>query len=162
MRIKITNGEALKKRFTILIADRNPHVREFLKREMMAEGYHILLAKSVQEVLKFIYDNNRPLDLLILELDLPDTGGLPILKKLEDRIPNLPVVVHTYLSEYLNHPAVLCAAAIVEKKGNSIDHLKKAVSSTLRKLSSNDSNHETKEALNSINHNPSFTICKKY
>jgi len=139
--MKITNGDPLEKRFTILIADRNRHVREFLKREMVAEGYHILLAKSGQEALKCIYDHNKPLDLLILELDLPDIGGLSILEKLQDRIPTLPVVVHTYLSEYLNHRAVLNAAAIVEKKGNSIDHLKKAVSYTLGVFSPNDSNH---------------------
>lgn len=126
------NGDPLEKRFTVLIADRNPHVREFLKREMMAEGYHILLAKSTKEVLKYIYDHDRPLDLLILELDLPDIGGLPILENLQDRIPTLPVVVHTYLSEYLNHPDVLCANAIVEKKGTNIDRLKEVVSDVLQ------------------------------
>jgi len=123
----------MKKGFTILIADRNRHVREFLKREMMAEGNNILLAKSGQEVLKCIYDHNKPLDLLILELDLPDIGGLSILEKLQDRIPTLPVVVHTYLSEYLYHPDVLCANAVVEKKGTNIDRLKEVVSDVLRK-----------------------------
>jgi DNA-binding NtrC family response regulator len=132
----------LEKRCTILIADRNPHVRELLKREMIAWGYHILLAKSAQEVLHYVYDHKRPLDLLILELDLPDTSGLYILEKLQDRIPTLPVIVHTYLSEYLNHPSVMSAATVVEKNGNSIEELKKAVSHTLGEFSHHDSNNQ--------------------
>lgn len=33
------------KKFTILTADRNRNVREFLKREMIAEGYRVKVAK---------------------------------------------------------------------------------------------------------------------
>jgi len=122
----------LEKESTILIADRNRHVREFLRREMMAEGYRVRLAKTCQEVLKWVF-NQEPLDLLILDPDLPDSSGLTILEKVEDRIPRLPVVVHTLLSEYASHPAVSNIAAFVEKKGNSIERLKEVVSEELRK-----------------------------
>ena len=122
----------MEKEFTILVADRNRHVREFLKREMMAEGYRVRLAKNGREALKWIY-HHEPLDLLILDLDLPDVSELAILKKLDDRVPALPVVVHTLLSDYANHPALSGAAAFVEKAGNSIERLKKVVFETLHK-----------------------------
>lgn len=117
---------SLEKEFTILIADRNRHVRELLKREMMAEGYGVRLAKNGREVLKQVYQY-EPLDLLILDLDLPDADEVEILESIEDRIPAVPVVVHTFLSDYANKSAVLRTAVFVEKKGSSIESLKKAV-----------------------------------
>jgi DNA-binding response OmpR family regulator len=122
----------MKEPFTILIADRNPHVREFLKREMTEEGYRIRVAKNGREVLKFGF-NHEPLDLLILDPDLPDAGALDVLSKLQDRIPVLPVVVHAFLSEYMDQFAGLGSAVFVEKKGTSIDRLKKVVIDVLRK-----------------------------
>lgn len=120
-------------RFTILIADRNRHVREFLKREMLADGYRVELASNGREVLEWIY-RRHPLDLLILDLDLPGVGETSLFERLQNRVPTLPVVVHTFLSEYISHPAVLSSAALVEKKGNNIDRLKQVVYDVLRKF----------------------------
>ena len=125
--------ENMEKNFTILIADRNRHVREFLKREMTAAGYEVCLAKSGREVLKWIYADQF-LDLIILDLDLPDTSGKAILEKLENRIPALPVVVHAFLSDYSNHRAVLGSTVFVEKMGNSIEKLKKVVADILKNV----------------------------
>ena len=118
--------------FTILIADKNRHVREFLKREMLAEGYQVRLAKSGREVLKWAY-YNEPLDLLILDPDLPDASEIDIIDKLQNRIPTLPVVIHAYRSDYANCHSLLSTAAFVEKNGSSIEGLKRAVSEIFRK-----------------------------
>ena len=122
----------MEKEFTLLIADRNRHVREFLRRELMAEGYRILLAKTGREVLKFVFNDER-LDLLILDMDLPDAKEMSILERVEDRIPTLPVVVHTFLEEYLNDQVRLSTTAFVEKEGTNIDRLKQVVLEVLRK-----------------------------
>ena len=47
--------------FTILIADRNSHVRMFLLRELMAEGYRVKMAATAENVLKMAYarDGNQ-------------------------------------------------------------------------------------------------------
>jgi len=100
---------------------------------MMAEGYRVRLAKSGREVLEWAY-HHESIDLVILDLDLPDASEMAILEKLEDRIPTLPVVIHAFLSDYDNHPAVLSAAALVEKEGNSVERLKKVVAEILGKL----------------------------
>lgn len=122
----------MEKEFKILVADRNQHVREFIKRELMAEGYKVRLAKNVQEVLKNVF-YPETLDLLILDPDLPGTDKLSLLKELQDRIPTLPVVVHTYLSDYNDHTNILSKLAFVEKSGSSVEGLKKMVSEILRK-----------------------------
>ena len=122
----------MKKEFKILIADRNQHVREFLKRELMSEGYGVGLAKNVEEVLKKVY-HSETLDLLILDPDLPGVEILSLFKKLQDRIPVLPVVLHTYLKDYSNHTDLLNEVAFVEKSGSSIESLKKMICEILRK-----------------------------
>jgi len=118
--------------FTILIADRNRHVRNFLRRELAAEGYRVESAKDGREVLRRLEVNELP-DLLILDLEIPHVSGLEILTQLQDRVPMLPVVVHTFLTEYANHPVVEKAGAFVEKTGNNIDNLKAVILGVLRK-----------------------------
>ena len=118
--------------FSILIADRNRYVREFLKRELTAQGYRVKLARTGREVLKEVF-NHEALDLLILDLDLPEVKELSILEKVGDRIPAIPVVIHCFLEEYVNHQGRLSTTAFVEKEGTNIDRLKEVVLELLRK-----------------------------
>jgi DNA-binding NtrC family response regulator len=113
------------KSITILVADRNRNVREFLKREMTADGYRILLAKSAQEVLNGVYDH-QDVDLLILDPDLPGYEK-DLIEKIEDRIPTIPIVIHTFLSDDASYPTDLGQAAFVEKRGNSVERLKSVI-----------------------------------
>lgn len=116
--------------FNILIADRNRHVREFLRRELMAEGYRVQVAKDDKELLSMI-DVEAP-DLLILDLEIPYGGGLAVLENLQTRVPPLPVVIHTFLTEYANHPVVQGQGPLVEKMANT-DVLKAAIVEMLKK-----------------------------
>ncbi len=90
----------------------------------MDEGYRVKPAKNGMEVLKAIRRPD-PLDVLVLDLDLPDTNGSDILDTLEGRIPGVPVVLHCFApdAEALKGP-FLRADVVVEKKGNSVDRLK--------------------------------------
>jgi CheY-like chemotaxis protein len=130
----------LKQAFTILIADRNPNVRELLKRELVAEGYRVHLARSGREVLNFMDDatgsdevSGSP-DLVIMDPDLPDMEEFSLLEVMRQRRPELPVVIHTFLAEYINHPIVLSSAAVVEKDGRHVDRLKDAVHEVLNRI----------------------------
>lgn len=122
----------MQKDFTILVSDRNRYVREFLKRELTAQGYRVKLARTGREVLKEVF-NHEALDLLILDLDLPEVKELSIMEKLGDRIPAIPVVIHCFLEEYVNHQGRLSTTAFVEKEGTNIDRLKAVVLELLRK-----------------------------
>ncbi|MFO7666515.1 MAG: response regulator [Desulfobacterales bacterium] len=122
----------MKKEYKILIADRNSHVREFLRREMLAEGYSVQLADNGREVLKWAY-HRESADLLILDPDLPDAEESLMLKKLRQRIPYLPVVFHTFFSDYISASKIIHPTEFVEKGGNSIEKLKKVVTGILHK-----------------------------
>jgi DNA-binding NtrC family response regulator len=54
----------------------------------------VRLADSADEVLKCAL-RHEPLDLVILDPDLPGAEDTSLLRHLFDRIPALPVIVHT-------------------------------------------------------------------
>ena len=122
--------------FTILIADRNPHVRDFLQRELISEGYQTKIAKDDREVLQVI-DADESCELLILDLDMPHVSGLSVLETIQSRKPSLPVIIHTFLTEYEQHPAVQRAAGFWEKRGDNIDGFKAMVLQVLKRSYAN-------------------------
>ena len=125
----------MKKGLKILIADRNPHVRKFLKREMTTEGYEVQLAENGRQVFKLI-QNSEPIDLLILDPDLSDADESSLLKTLRDRMPDLPIIIHTFLSDYVKQSSVLIDTIFVEKKATSVERLKQVVFGILKKSDS--------------------------
>ncbi|HUT54926.1 MAG TPA: response regulator [bacterium] len=119
-------------RFRLLIGDRNGHVRDFLKRELTAEGYDVRLAGDGREVLAAVNGPDPP-DLLIMDLLLPFVDGLFILEKLRERQCPVPVIIYTALTEYQSDPLVKTAAAFIEKDGE-ISSLKNALADLLLKF----------------------------
>ena len=97
---------------------------------MTAAGYRVLLAENAREILKLAF-RRKPLDMIILDPDLPDADETQMLEHLMDRIPVLPVVVHTYPSEHGNDSKDMNDVIFVEKKGSSVERLKQVVHQTL-------------------------------
>jgi len=116
--------------FTILITDRNRHVRNFLRRELTAEGYQVEIAADGRDLLRKINAADPP-DLLILDPEIPYASGPAILKRLRRVNSRLPVIVHGFATEDATHPSVQRTVAFIEKMGNT-DRLKSAVLAVLR------------------------------
>ena len=93
---------------------------------MMAEGYRVLQAKDHREVLKRAFSRTS-LDLLIFDLDLPDAGEIEIFEKLSERIPQLPMVLHSFRTDRVKVQEAAIPAVFVEKTGNSVERLKKVI-----------------------------------
>jgi CheY-like chemotaxis protein len=115
----------------ILIADRNRHVREFLRRELLAEGYRVEVARDGRELLDRLNGDDPP-QLLILDLEIPYLDELQVWERLQDCQPPLPVVIHTFLPEYPTNLTLPLAAVFLEKKGDT-DQLKSVVAEVIRK-----------------------------
>lgn len=115
----------MKNEFVILIADRNRHVRDFLRRELVAEGYQVEVARDGREVLAFI-EGTKPPDLLVLDLEMPYVSGYALLEKIQKLRSPLPVVIHTFLTEYSQQFNGQERAVFVEKSGKT-DSLKAAI-----------------------------------
>lgn len=116
--------------YTLLIADRNPHVRMFLQREMTAAGYRVRLADNARDVLTWAFQG-EPIDLIILDPDLPDADQTVLLKGLQDRIPLLPVVIHSFQSDDAPYPVDSGNTIFIEKCEDSVEHLKQIANELL-------------------------------
>jgi DNA-binding response OmpR family regulator len=122
----------MKRKLTILIADRNKNVRDFLRREFSSEGYGIITARDGNQVLEEIGRENPP-DLLILDLEIPDADSSEILEKAQRRNPPVPVVIHTFLTEESERDTLRDSEIFIEKSGN-VDYLKSAVADMLQRF----------------------------
>ena len=115
----------MKNQYTILIADRNSRVRNFMGRELTAAGYRVRLAQSGREVLELAH-NAEPPDLIILDPDLPDIDEASLFAGLQNRSPLLPIIIHALLPLH-NSKVRRVEAIFVEKQGNSIEDIKAVV-----------------------------------
>jgi DNA-binding NtrC family response regulator len=114
----------------ILIADRNPHIRGFLRRELSACGYHVRLVKTGKELLKEIY-SRTPVDLLVLDPDFPGVDSTVMAQKIEDRIPQLPVVLYCIRETDNLSDCFTGNVFHLEKNGQSIEVLKEIIQQIL-------------------------------
>ena len=103
--------------FSILIIDKNPNVREFLKRELQAEGYRVETAKDGIA----LYDalvGGASLHLVVLDADAPFLAGGDILEKVLRKIVTVPLIIHAFHAQDLPHPLAERATVVVEKSGD--------------------------------------------
>lgn len=121
----------MQKVFTILIADRNPRVRGFLQREMSKAGYRIRVAESTRDLLEWAFDRD-PVDLIILDPDLPDDADARLMSMLRERMPLLPVILHAHSSQGLPEPDTAKSFILVEKGGSSVERLKEVAAGLLK------------------------------
>jgi DNA-binding NtrC family response regulator len=117
--------------FSILLTDRNRHVRELLRRELSREGYRVETARDGREVLGFLY-HVAIVDLLILDLEIPYVGEVGLLRKLGQLMPELPVIIHSFSPEEGGPFMSVPMAAFLEKSENT-DRLKTMVRDVLAK-----------------------------
>jgi two-component system response regulator AtoC len=65
---------------TVLITDDNELIRETLQKALVSEGYRVQLAKNGQECLEAV--RHGDIDLILLDMRLPDINGIDILQRL--------------------------------------------------------------------------------
>lgn len=103
------------KDFTILVADPNPNVRQFLARELTGSGYHVVTAENYKEFFQYIMGATPP-DLIIFDLNLPHANGFDVLRRINSLRPPIPTIIYSYLAEYEKHPETRKVDAFVQKE----------------------------------------------
>jgi two-component system KDP operon response regulator KdpE len=76
---------------TILIVDDELPIRRLLRSTLRVQGYEALEAASVSEALDLLAKDK--IDVVILDLGLPDGDGIEVLRHLRERRSPLPVIV---------------------------------------------------------------------
>jgi two-component system response regulator AtoC len=78
-------------RFRVLVIDDDPGVRDYLGALVSRRGYEVFAHPSGEEALRKL-DADRP-DLVTLDVVLPGMDGLETLRRLKERLPEVPVVM---------------------------------------------------------------------
>jgi len=93
----------------ILFIDDEPGIRNFVSRGLRGEGFTVDLAPDGDAGLKAAL--GPPYDLIILDLLLPDLGGIEVLRRLIRQHPGQPVIVLSALGDTPSKVASLEAGA---------------------------------------------------
>ena len=85
---------------TLLIIEDDNFLQGLEATKLEKEGYDVLVASNATEAFK-ILDSDKKIDLILLDLLLPETDGFTILKKIREaeKIKSIPVIVFSNLSE---------------------------------------------------------------
>ena len=78
---------------SVLIIDDEAAIRESLQTLLEMDGYSTETAESGKEGLTRA--GEKPFDLILLDVALPDVNGIDLLAELRQRDPNLPVIIIT-------------------------------------------------------------------
>ena len=85
---------------TILIVDDEHDVLFFISKVFQPQGYHTITAGTGIEALKYLEELRGKIDLVLLDLRMPEMGGVQVLKKIRKEYADLPVIVLTAYGQH--------------------------------------------------------------
>ena len=130
----------------ILVVDDESIIRENLERILSEENYQVTSVATGEEALSFLKETD--VDVVLLELNLPDTTGIEVLKKGKELDPDLLVIIITgYASvesavqalklgayDYIKKPFKADVIKLIVRLAFEAQQLKKQVGSLKRRL----------------------------
>ena len=83
----------------VLIVDDHPLIREGMKQILLADRDIVVAgeASTASELMEIL--NKGKFDLVLLDIALPDSGGLDLLKRIKTEFPHLPALVLSMYKE---------------------------------------------------------------
>ena len=97
----------------IMLVDDDPIVRDSLKDVLLAEGYLIISAVNGQQALDLA--NESPVDLVLLDLNMPVKNGWDTFEKLTAEHPLIPIIIATARPNQLFTALNAGVGALLEK-----------------------------------------------
>lgn len=110
--------------FRILITDRNPHVRDLLRREFAGRFVQVDTAGDGEEIMRRLAGPTPP-HLVILDPETPSGLGDGLVDALFRRGPDIPVILHGFGLEEME-AGIETVAGRVEKNGDTVRLLDEA------------------------------------
>lgn len=96
---------------TILVVDDNPAVARMMARLLESKGYHAVLAPDGPSAIDAVRSGSPPVDLVLLDMMMPDMDGLEVLRRLQAEAPR-PDGIHppVIMFSAMDDPKIVSAA----------------------------------------------------
>ena len=101
---------------TLLVVDDEKSVRYSFER-IFEKYYSVITAEDGKTALRVLDDNISDIDVIFLDVRMPGLNGIEVLKKIKEKIKNIPVVIMTAFTD--------TGAAIEAMKEGAFDYLLK-------------------------------------
>ena len=115
---------------SVLIIEDDNFLQGLEATKLKKEGYTVLTASNSVEAFKFI-DNKEKIDIILLDLLLPEVDGFMVLEKIRDNkdFLKIPVIVFSNLSEEkdIKRATKLGISEYMVKSNFTLDELAKKV-----------------------------------
>jgi two-component system cell cycle sensor histidine kinase/response regulator CckA len=96
-------SEQLRGRETVLVVEDEDGVRELVRKILVDHGHAVLTARHGRDALLIAERYERPIDLLVTDVVMPEMGGGELVERLTARRPAMKVL---YISGYTNDEVV--------------------------------------------------------
>jgi len=80
---------------TVLLVEDDELVRDAMTRILVHEGYMVLTAPTGHDAIGLLKTPLSPIDVVLLDVHLPDVNGKDLCARLREMHPKMPVVVCT-------------------------------------------------------------------
>ncbi|NVM01434.1 MAG: response regulator [Candidatus Helarchaeota archaeon] len=100
----------------LLIVEDEKNLRILYKNEFIEEGYEVLLAAEGKEAIK-IAEKESP-DLIIMDIRMPQMDGIDVMKKILEKNKDIPIVINSAYSSYMDNFMSWAAKAYVIKSSD--------------------------------------------
>ena len=77
----------------ILIVDDKLQIRDLVQAEFEDEGFNVILAEGGKEAIDKLSEIGYEVDLVILDIKMPDVDGLEVLNQIKMKNKTLPVIL---------------------------------------------------------------------
>jgi DNA-binding response OmpR family regulator len=85
-------SDASGERPTVLVVDDEEDLRDIMRRMLERRGFATLVAGDVDQALRACRDHDGPIDVLVTDLNLPDTSGAELCRAVDVLRPGLHVI----------------------------------------------------------------------
>jgi DNA-binding response OmpR family regulator len=80
---------------TVLLVEDDELVRDAVNRTLVREGYLVLTASTGHDAIGLLRTPSSPIDVVLLDIGLPDVSGADLCARMREYYPRMPVVVCT-------------------------------------------------------------------
>jgi len=92
-----TAGDVLRGNETVLVVEDEDGVRELVRQILVEHGHAVLTARHGRDAMLLAQRYERPIDLLVTDVVMPEMGGSELVERLTELRPDLKVL---YISGY--------------------------------------------------------------